>query len=136
MGVKKMQGHHLVSVRLNEKLGNTKRNYTFIHRLPLTLLLILWLIVLGLVSYIFVYKPIDAGTTDRRAGGLVNMCDQRARILQDQFNVSVNHVHALGILVSTFHYYKDPSAIDQVCAFFFSFFLFLILCLRFGGFSF
>ncbi|KAK4484097.1 hypothetical protein RD792_011317 [Penstemon davidsonii] len=41
------------------------------------------------------------------------MCDQRARMLQDQFSVSVNHVHALAILVSTFHYYKNPSAIDQ-----------------------
>lgn len=42
------------------------------------------------------------------------MCDQRARMLQDQFRVSVNHVHALGVLASTFHYYKNPSVIDQV----------------------
>ncbi|KAJ1410885.1 Signal transduction response regulator, receiver domain [Sesbania bispinosa] len=32
---------------------------------------------------------------------------------QDQFNVSMNHVHALAILVSTFHHGKHPSAIDQ-----------------------
>ncbi|KAG5532009.1 hypothetical protein RHGRI_026583 [Rhododendron griersonianum] len=113
MGVKMMQGHHLVSVRLNEKLGGTKRNYTIVHRLPLTGLLILWLIVVGLVSYLFVYEPSDADTKTRRHDGLVTNCDQRARILQDQFSVSVNHVHALGILVSTFHYYKNPSAIDQ-----------------------
>ncbi|XP_058182773.1 histidine kinase 4 [Rhododendron vialii] len=113
MGVKMMQGHHLVSVRLNEKLGGTKRNYTIVHRLPLTGLLILWLIVVGLVSYLYVYEPTDADTKTRRQDGLVTMCDQRARILQDQFSVSVNHVHALGILVSTFHYYKNPSAIDQ-----------------------
>ncbi|KAK6117812.1 hypothetical protein DH2020_048439 [Rehmannia glutinosa] len=31
----------------------------------------------------------------------------------DQFNVSMNHVHALAILVSTFHHGKQPSAIDQ-----------------------
>lgn len=113
MGVKMMQGHHLVSVRLNEKLGGTKRNYTIVHRLPLTGLLILWLIVVGLVSYLFVYEPSDAETKTRRHDVLVTNCDQRARILQDQFSVSVNHVHALGILVSTFHYYKNPSAIDQ-----------------------
>ena len=45
---------------------------------------------------------------------LTNMCDERARMLQDQFNVSMNHVHALAILVSTFHHDKHPSAIDQV----------------------
>ncbi|XP_020104932.1 probable histidine kinase 4 [Ananas comosus] len=45
--------------------------------------------------------------------GLVSMCEERARMLQDQFAVSVNHVHALAILVSTFHYQKLPSALDQ-----------------------
>lgn len=45
---------------------------------------------------------------------LESMCEERARMLQDQFAVSVNHVHALAILVSTFHYRKQPSAIDQV----------------------
>ncbi|CAI9304022.1 unnamed protein product [Lactuca saligna] len=34
-------------------------------------------------------------------------------MLQDQFRISVNHVHALGVLVLTFHYYKNPLAIDQ-----------------------
>ncbi|XP_010271197.1 PREDICTED: histidine kinase 4 isoform X2 [Nelumbo nucifera] len=55
-------------------------------------------------------------TTDnmvRRKEVLESSCEQRARMLQDQFSVSVNHVHALAILVSTFHYYKNPSAIDQ-----------------------
>ena len=50
----------------------------------------------------------------RREEMLTNMCDERARMLQDQFNVSMNHVHALAILVSTFHHGKHPSAIDQV----------------------
>ncbi|GMY18436.1 Histidine kinase 2 [Fagus crenata] len=45
------------------------------------------------------------------------MCDERARMLQDQFNVSMNHVHAFAILVSTFHHGKHPSAIDQRTAF-------------------
>lgn len=44
---------------------------------------------------------------------LISMCDERARMLQDQFAVSVNHVHALAILVSTFYYNKIPPAINQ-----------------------
>ncbi|KAJ6340292.1 hypothetical protein OIU77_008118 [Salix suchowensis] len=34
-------------------------------------------------------------------------------MLQDQFNVSMNHVQAMSILISTFHHGKNPSAIDQ-----------------------
>ncbi|KAJ0241739.1 Signal transduction response regulator [Hirschfeldia incana] len=49
----------------------------------------------------------------QRKETLTNMCEERARVLQDQFNVSMNHVHALAILVSTFHHGKTPSAIDQ-----------------------
>ncbi|RWW84124.1 hypothetical protein BHE74_00007285, partial [Ensete ventricosum] len=45
---------------------------------------------------------------------LTSMCEERARMLQEQFAVSVNHVHALAILVSTFHYQKSPPALDQV----------------------
>ncbi|XP_062212219.1 probable histidine kinase 4 [Phragmites australis] len=45
--------------------------------------------------------------------GLVSMCEERARMLQDQFAVSINHVHALAILVATFHYEKQPPALDQ-----------------------
>ncbi|PKI53767.1 hypothetical protein CRG98_025848 [Punica granatum] len=51
--------------------------------------------------------------SSRREETLANMCDERARMLQDQFNVSMNHVHALAILISTFHHEKRPSAIDQ-----------------------
>ncbi|CAD5165126.1 probable histidine kinase 4 [Musa acuminata AAA Group] len=44
---------------------------------------------------------------------LVSMCEERARMIQDQFAVSVNHVHALAILISTFYYQKQPPALDQ-----------------------
>jgi arabidopsis histidine kinase 2/3/4 (cytokinin receptor) len=47
-------------------------------------------------------------------GGLVSMCEERARMLQDQFAVSVNHVHALATLVATFHYEKHPPALDHI----------------------
>ncbi|KAI5678054.1 hypothetical protein M9H77_09004 [Catharanthus roseus] len=108
---RKNQSHHMVAVRVNEQLG-TKRKYTFIQRAWLPKLLALW-IVLMLYGSRAIYTKLDAVSKERRKEVLVSMCDQRARMLQDQFSVSVNHVHALAILVSTFHYYKNPSAIDQ-----------------------
>ena len=51
---------------------------------------------------------------DRAEERLISMCEERARMLQEQFGVTVNHVHALAILISTFNYEKQPSAIDQV----------------------
>jgi arabidopsis histidine kinase 2/3/4 (cytokinin receptor) len=48
--------------------------------------------------------------------GLVSLCEKCARLLQDQFAISINHVHALAILVVTFHYEKHPPALDQVRA--------------------
>lgn len=118
MGLKTQQSqsqqHHSVAVRLNEQMGS-KRGFIQAIRDWLLTLLLIWIMVMVFLSMI-VYNRIDADNRVRRKDLLVSMCDQRARMLQDQFNVSVNHVHALAILVSTFHYYKNPSAIDQVCA--------------------
>ncbi|KAJ6689509.1 hypothetical protein OIU85_005875 [Salix viminalis] len=75
-------------------------------------LLLLWVMAMALLS-LTIYNDMDADNRVRRKEVLGSMCNQRARMLQDQFSVSVNHVHALAILVSTFHYYKNPSAIDQ-----------------------
>ncbi|PSR91007.1 Histidine kinase [Actinidia chinensis var. chinensis] len=111
MGLKKQGHHHLVAVRLNEKLG-AKRKYTFIHKASLPRIVVLWFVFMCCISYV-IYERMDADNEERRKEVLTSMCDQRARMLQDQFSVSVNHVHALAILVSTFHYYKNPSAIDQ-----------------------
>ncbi|KAF5939375.1 hypothetical protein HYC85_023634 [Camellia sinensis] len=110
MGLK-MQGRHLVAVRLNEQLG-TKRKYTFINKVWAGRILVIWIFIMAIASGIK-YRGMDADNKERRKEVLVSMCDQRARMLQDQFSVSVNHVHALAILVSTFHYFKNPSAIDQ-----------------------
>ncbi|KVH88766.1 CHASE-like protein [Cynara cardunculus var. scolymus] len=109
-----MQGHHhLVAVSLNEQQLGRKRKYTsYIPRTNQGKYLALWIIAFGFVA-VHVYRCIDAGHQERIEEGLVSMCDQRARMLQDQFSVSVNHVHALAVLVSTFHYYKNPSVIDQ-----------------------
>ncbi|TVU30753.1 hypothetical protein EJB05_22390 [Eragrostis curvula] len=70
-------------------------------------------VLVGLCISICIFSSMYADVVARRKENLVNMCDERARMLQDQFNVSMNHVHALAILVSTFHHGKNPSAIDQ-----------------------
>ncbi|XVE85572.1 hypothetical protein DITRI_Ditri17bG0101200 [Diplodiscus trichospermus] len=114
MGLKLQQSHrHSVAVKVNEQMG-TKRGITFIqaNRAWLPKFLLLWIMVMAFVSN-WIYKTMDADNKVRREEVLSSMCDQRARMLQDQFSVSVNHVHALAILISTFHYYKNPSAIDQ-----------------------
>lgn len=114
----KMQNHHrhpLALSRLQEQTGN--KRYTFIqaHRGWLLRFLLLWILLMAVISYC-IYSNMDVDSKVRRKEVLGSLCDQRARMLQDQFSVSVNHVHALAILVSTFHYYRNPSAIDQVCA--------------------
>lgn len=111
MGQKMQQSHHMVAVTVNEQLG-TKRKYKFIPRAWLPKILAVWVVLMLFVSRT-IYTRLDAVTKERRKEVLVSMCDQRARMLQDQFGVSVNHVHALAILISTFHYHKNPSAIDQ-----------------------
>ncbi|KAK6918743.1 Signal transduction response regulator, receiver domain [Dillenia turbinata] len=70
-------------------------------------------VVSGIVGSLWLFWYLKVDFILRRKETLANMCDERARMLQDQFNVSMNHVHALAILVSTFHHGKDPSAIDQ-----------------------
>ncbi|CAN0924198.1 Histidine kinase 4 [Linum grandiflorum] len=82
----------------------------FRHLLPRALLV--WVVFICCVS-MRVYNQKDEEHKMRRKELLEGMCDMRATMLQDQFNVSVNHVHALAILVSSFHYFKNPSAIDQ-----------------------
>ncbi|XP_021909892.1 histidine kinase 4 [Carica papaya] len=116
MGLNKMQQghqHHSVAVKVNDQMG-TKRKYTFIqaNRAWLPKFLLLWIMVMAFLSML-IYDGMDADNKERRKEVLSSMCEQRARMLQDQFSVSVNHVHALAILISTFNYYKNPSAIDQ-----------------------
>ncbi|KAL5162140.1 Histidine kinase 4 [Glycine soja] len=78
----------------------TKCTFIQAHRAWLPKFLVLWILLMALIGC-FIYKVLGS------------LCDQRARMLQDQFSVKVNHVHALSILVSTFHYYRTPSTIDQ-----------------------
>lgn len=75
-------------------------------------LLFTWVLMWIMVSlWIFSYLSLQA--SEKRKETLGSMCDERARMLQDQFNVSMNHVQAMSILISTFHHGKNPSAIDQ-----------------------
>lgn len=66
------------------------------------------------VASLWIFCYMNSQATDKRKETLASMCDERARMLQDQFNVSMNHVQAMAILISTFHHGKFPSAIDQV----------------------
>ncbi|XP_019162776.1 PREDICTED: histidine kinase 2-like isoform X1 [Ipomoea nil] len=68
---------------------------------------------IGVMGSIWLFSHLNEEFTVRRKETIASMCDERARMLQDQFNVSLNHVHALAFLVSTFHHGKQPSAIDQ-----------------------
>ncbi|KAL1556500.1 Histidine kinase 4, variant 2 [Salvia divinorum] len=108
----KRQGCHMMTVRGNEAVGTERKHSALLHYcsnrgvLGISILLMLFLSK-------NIYDHMDDEQQKRRKEVLVGMCDQRARMLQDQFSVSVNHVHALAILVSTFHFYKNPSAIDQ-----------------------
>ncbi|CAK8539007.1 unnamed protein product [Lathyrus sativus] len=68
---------------------------------------------LGIVGSAWLFWHLNSDIVQRREEMLATMCDERAGMLQDQFNVSLNHVHALAILVSTFHHGKHPSAVDQ-----------------------
>ncbi|KAL8506938.1 hypothetical protein ACS0TY_017720 [Phlomoides rotata] len=67
----------------------------------------------GVITSFWLFWYMNEDIMLRRKETLASMCDERARMLQDQFNVSMNHVHALAILVSTFHHGIRPSAIDQ-----------------------
>ncbi|CAI0381264.1 unnamed protein product [Linum tenue] len=69
---------------------------------------VFWIVACALMFRFFNNQAID-----KRKETLGSMCDERARMLQDQFNVSMNHVQAMSILISTFHHGKNPSAIDQ-----------------------
>lgn len=113
MGHIMLKNHHSVTVKVNGQMGS-KKGYTFYqsYRALLPKFLVSFVVLMAFFSTA-VYDRMDAETKVRRKEVLSSMCEQRARMLQDQFSVSVNHVHALSILVSTFHYYKRPSAIDK-----------------------
>lgn len=108
----KMRSHPSLGTRLKEKISS-KGTFTFIPRAWLPRILVLWIIIVALVSRA-IYNTVDAEYKERRREALESMCDQRARILEDQFNVTINHVYSLALLISIFHYSQSVSTIDQV----------------------
>ncbi|KAI3816725.1 hypothetical protein L1987_16429 [Smallanthus sonchifolius] len=90
-----------------QHIGSRKLRKTWWRRL-----LILW-IAFGTILSLWIFWYLRSQALEKRKETLANMCDERARMLQDQFNVSMNHVQAMSILISTFHHGKNPSAIDQ-----------------------
>ncbi|KAL1539247.1 Hexokinase-3 [Salvia divinorum] len=77
-----------------------------------TKLLIAW-IVFGFIISLSVFWYMSSQAAEKRKEMLTSMCDERARMLQDQFNVSMNHIQAMSVIISIFHHGKNPSAIDQ-----------------------
>lgn len=71
-----------------------------------------WVVFWVVISHL-VFSYMYSLSREKRKETLTSMCDERARMLQDQFNVSMNHVQALSILIATFHHGKDPTVIDQ-----------------------
>lgn len=76
-------------------------------------LLVSWVVGWTIAS-LWILWYMSSVASEKRKETLTSMCDERSRMLQDQFNVSMNHIQAMSILISTFHHGKNPSAIDQV----------------------
>lgn len=109
----KIPSHHAVAVHLEEvKTGKWAKLTILLGKGWQLKALVIWVMLVAIASRA-IYTWTCTYIHERRKEILVNMCDERARMLQDQFGVSVNHVHALAILVSTFYYHKHPSAIDK-----------------------
>ncbi|KAL5717536.1 histidine kinase [Ranunculus cassubicifolius] len=75
-------------------------------------LFISWIVAWVLFA-LWLFWFLNSHAFEKRRETLTSMCDERARMLQDQFNVSMNHIQALSILIATFHHSKNPSSIDQ-----------------------
>ncbi|KAL3511450.1 hypothetical protein ACH5RR_030851 [Cinchona calisaya] len=76
-------------------------------------LLVAWIVFGSLVSF-WIFWYMSSLAMEKRKETLASMCDERARMLQDQFNVSMNHIQAMSILISTFYHNKNPPVIDQM----------------------
>ncbi|KAJ1382071.1 Signal transduction response regulator, receiver domain [Sesbania bispinosa] len=76
-------------------------------------LLLIWVLIWSIVS-LWIFCCMSLQATEKRKETLASMCDERARMLQDQFNVSMNHVQAMSILISTFHHAKTPLPLTRV----------------------
>ncbi|CAM6065805.1 unnamed protein product [Sphagnum tenellum] len=77
-----------------------------------TKLFILWVFFMALVS-LSVYLQMNAEMLVRRRDTLKTMCEGRARMLENQFLASMNHVRALTALFTTLHISKQIAMFNQ-----------------------
>ncbi|XP_057420417.1 histidine kinase 3-like [Lotus japonicus] len=94
------------------KKYSTNRQYIGSKREMWWKLFVPWIVFWFLVS-VCIFYYMFCQDTEKRKDTLVSMCDEMARMLQDQFTVSMNHIQAMSILISTLHHARNPSAIDQ-----------------------
>lgn len=75
-------------------------------------MVMLWFLV-GIAVAVWTFISMSREISRRRHENLVSMCEERAKMLQDQFVASMHHVRALTVLVSTFHLEMTPSVLYQ-----------------------
>ncbi|GAA0163702.1 histidine kinase receptor of two-component system [Lithospermum erythrorhizon] len=102
------QWHKIKCVSSSLHFGSIKVKISLWKKLLLT-----WVVFWILVS-LFAFWYLSSQAVENRREKLASMCDERARMLQDQFYVSMNHIQSMSILISTFHHGMTPSAIDQM----------------------
>ncbi|KAG9130696.1 hypothetical protein Leryth_024298 [Lithospermum erythrorhizon] len=102
------QWHKIKCVSSSLYFGSIKVKISLWKKLLLT-----WVVFWILVS-LFAFWYLSSQAVENRREKLASMCDERARMLQDQFYVSMNHIQSMSILISTFHHGMTPSAIDQM----------------------
>lgn len=61
-----------------------------------------------------IHLQMKAQSTKTMEDWLQNTCEECAKNLQDQFPLTLSHVHSLALLMSTFHRNKTHFSIDQV----------------------
>lgn len=62
-----------------------------------------------------IFCVLDNAHVMERKKALGSMCNEQAQMLQDQFMFSINHIHALGILLTRFYCSKNPLDSKPVC---------------------
>ncbi|KAI6669521.1 hypothetical protein NL676_004406 [Syzygium grande] len=75
--------------------------YIKMKRAWLSKLLVPWIIILSIVSAL-VYNTVNDYQITKMKEALGSMCDKRALMLQNQFTVHVNHIHALAMVVTLY----------------------------------
>lgn len=79
----------------------------------------LWFIVFGILST-QIFRAVNDAATVKRKEALGNICDQQARMLEDQFATNANQICFLGNLLMELFYSKNESYGKKVSSLTFS----------------